>query len=43
MDLQKVGCGDMDWIDLAQDRDGCLDSCECGYETSGSIKSGEFD
>jgi hypothetical protein len=21
MDLQKVGCGDMDWIDLAQDRD----------------------
>jgi hypothetical protein len=23
MDLQKVGCGDMDWIDLAQDRDMC--------------------
>ena len=22
MDLQDVGCGDMDWIDLAQDRDG---------------------
>jgi len=21
MDLQKEGCGDMDWIDLAQDRD----------------------
>jgi hypothetical protein len=21
MDLQKVGCGDMDWIKLAQDRD----------------------
>ena len=21
MDLQVVGCGDMDWIDLAQDRD----------------------
>jgi hypothetical protein len=22
MDLQEVGCGDMDWIGLAQDRDG---------------------
>jgi len=22
MDLQAVGCGGMDWIDLAQDRDG---------------------
>jgi hypothetical protein len=21
MDLQEVGCGDMDWIGLAQDRD----------------------
>jgi hypothetical protein len=21
MDLQEVGCGDMDWIDLAHDRD----------------------
>jgi hypothetical protein len=21
MALQEVGCGDMDWIDLAQDRD----------------------
>ena len=21
MDLQKVGCGDVDWIKLAQDRD----------------------
>jgi hypothetical protein len=22
MDLQKVGCGGMDWIELAEDRDG---------------------
>ena len=21
MDLREVGCGDIDWIDLAQDRD----------------------
>jgi hypothetical protein len=24
MDLQEVGWGHMDWIDLAQDRDRCL-------------------
>jgi hypothetical protein len=23
MDLHKVGCGGMDWFDLAQDRDRC--------------------
>jgi len=24
INLQKVGCGGMDWINLAQDRDKCL-------------------
>ena len=31
-DLQKVGCGGMDWIELAQ-----MGTCECGNEPSGSI------
>ena len=35
MDLQEVGCGYVDWIGLAQDRDGW-------HEPSGSIKCGEF-
>ena len=34
MGLQEVGCGYMDWIGLAQDRD----ACECGNEPSGSVK-----
>jgi hypothetical protein len=33
--------GDMDWIDLAQDRQ-VADSCERGNEPSGSTKCGEF-
>ena len=39
MDLQEVGCGYMDWIGLAQDRE---DACECGNEPWGSVKCGEF-
>ena len=35
MNLQEVGCGGMDWIELAQD-------CECSDEPLGSIKCGEF-
>ena len=40
-DLQEVGCGYMDWIGLAQDRQ-VADACECGNEPSGSVKCGEF-
>jgi hypothetical protein len=42
MDLQEVGWGDMDWIDMAEDRDRWRGSCECGNEPSGFIKRGEF-
>ena len=38
MDLQEVGCGDMDWIHVAQ----YSDTCDCGNNPSGSIKCGEF-
>jgi hypothetical protein len=41
MDLQEVGCGYMDWIGLAKDKDGWR-SLECGNEPSGSVKCGEF-
>ena len=37
MDIQKVGCGGMKWIDLAQKRD-VADNCKCGYEPSVSKK-----
>ena len=41
MDLQEVGCGGMDWIDLAQDWV-FVATFECGNEPLGSIKCGEF-
>jgi hypothetical protein len=34
--------GDMNWIDLAQDRDRWAGCGECGDEPSVSIKCGEF-
>jgi len=40
-DLQAVGCGYMDWIGLAQDRQ-VADAYECGNEPSGSVKCEEF-
>jgi hypothetical protein len=41
MDLQKVGCGGMDWIELAQDGY-VVGTCECDNEPSRSIKRGEL-
>jgi hypothetical protein len=38
MDLREIGWDGMDWIDLAQDREG---SCEKGDEPSGFIKCWE--
>jgi hypothetical protein len=37
MDLHEMGCGVMDWIELAQDR-----VRECGNEPLSSIKCGKF-
>ena len=42
MDLLEVGCGGMDWMELAHDRGQVADFCECGNEPWGSIKCGEF-
>jgi hypothetical protein len=41
MDLQVVGCGNMDWIKLAQDRDRWR-HMRMRNEPSGSTKCGEF-
>jgi hypothetical protein len=38
LDLEEVGCGGMDWMERAQDRD----TCEYGNELSGSINAGNF-
>ena len=37
-----MGWGDMDWIDLAQDKDRWRALAKWGNEPSGSIQSGEF-
>ena len=41
MDFQEVGCGYVDWIGLAQDRDRWR-TLVSANEPSGSIKCGEF-
>jgi len=42
VDLQEVGCGGMDWIDLTEGRDMWGGACKRGNVPSGSIKCGEF-
>ena len=42
MDLQEVGRGCEDWMELAQDRDGVASTCEYGDEPSGSKNAGNF-
>jgi len=42
VDLQEVGCGGMDWIELAQDRDRWWAIATAEMNLRGSIKCGEF-
>jgi hypothetical protein len=42
MDLQKVGCRSMDWIELAQDREKWRALVSTVMNLGGPIKCGEF-
>jgi hypothetical protein len=41
LDVTKLGCGGVDWIDLALDKEKWKRSCECGNEPSGALKCWE--
>jgi hypothetical protein len=42
VDLREIRCGDMDWIDLAQDMDQWVGYCEHSNEHSGATKCWEI-
>ena len=42
MNLQEMGCGATDRIELAQDRHSWRALVNCGNEPSGFVKCGEF-
>jgi hypothetical protein len=41
MDLSEMGCGGVDWIELAQNRQ-VMGICDCGNEPSGFMQCREF-
>jgi hypothetical protein len=42
LNLNEIGCEDVDWFHLTQDSDQWLAFCEHGNEPSSSIKCAEF-
>ena len=42
MDLQEVGCGVMDWIELGSGQGQVAGTCEYGDEPSGFKNAGNF-